>query len=563
MLRAFIFVFGGLGIFAWGMNIMSEGLQELAGKRLKNLMAAMTKNRFLGILSGLLTTALIQSSSATTVMLVSFVNTGLVTLTGAIPVIMGANIGTTMTGWIVALFGFKVSIKYVALLCCGFGFFMGFLTKDLVKKKIAKFMRGFGILFLGLEFMKDAFHGYHALDQNMDFVNFISSYSVTHGNYLNFFICVIVGSVFTMVFQSSSAMMAATMVLASSGVIDFRTACAIILGENIGTTITAFVASIGANNNARRTAVVHVIFNVLGVIWMTGVFWWFTNLIDYIVPGNPCFFETSESGNFYPFINSHLALFHTLFNITNTLLFVSLTKQLRNIARYLIKGEKEEPFQLKYIDSSIAYPTSIAVNQAHEEVLNMYEVTYDMYQNTMKVFRNPHVKMIKSIDEVRKEEEKVDFYDKNIQEFLSKIIPNSTSLDVAKQITSLLDISSNIERIADHCDRFMILLERLYKDKLTLSNKAVENIKEISAVVKEFLDFTYECLKDWQAKCINDAYLFENKINDMRKRFRNSHLKGMMDGDYSVAAGMLFIDILASFEKMGDHLINIHDSINA
>jgi len=562
MIKALIYIFGGLGIFAWGMTIMSEGLQELAGKRLKNLMATMTKNRFLGILSGFMTTSLIQSSSATTVMLVSFVNAGLVTLAGAIPVVMGANIGTTLTGWIVALFGFKVSIKYIALLCCGVGVFLALLSKDPAKKKIAKFLRGFGILFLGLEFMKEAFHGYHALDQNQKFIEFISNYAVMDGNYLNLVICILVGSVFTMVFQSSSAMMAATMVLASSGILDFTTACAIILGENIGTTATSIIASIGTNLNARRTAFVHLVFNILGVIWMISLFWTFTSFIDYLVPGSPTKSIISNSQIFYPNINSHLALFHTLFNITNTLFFAFFTKQLKKISIYVIKGEKEEPFQLKYINSSISYPTTVAVNQAHEEVLNMYELMYDMYQKTMEVYRNPHIKMIKRIDEVRKEEAKVDYYERNIQEFLSKIIPNSTSMEIAKQITALLDISSNIERVADHCDRILILLERLYKDKLTLSDKAVENIKEISGVVNEFLDFTYECLKEWEVKCINDAYLFENKINDMRKRFRNSHLRGMMDGDFSVDAGMLFTDILSSFEKIGDHLINVHDSIN-
>ncbi|HQO03315.1 MAG TPA: Na/Pi symporter, partial [Spirochaetota bacterium] len=360
-------IFGGLGLFLFGMKIMSEALQKATGERLRDILEKVTNNRFLGVLTGLFITSIIQSSSATTVMVVSFVNASLINLSQSIGIILGANIGTTVTGWIVALLGFKIQIATFALPAIGLGFFLRFFRNEKFGQW-GEVLLGFGLLFLGLDTINVTVKDLRGSQVVLNFMSMFHAQTI-----LSTVMVVLIGTVVTMVVQSSSATMAMTMTLAVNGLIDFPTSCALILGENIGTTVTANIASLGASVAAKRSARVHLLFNVMGVIWMIGVFHWlFIPFIDWLMPGDP--YSSSpviRSG----VIADHMAAFHTSFNVINTLLFLPLTGFLAKMASRLVpdkKGAGEgEEFHLKYITSILIATPSININQARLETKRM------------------------------------------------------------------------------------------------------------------------------------------------------------------------------------------------
>ncbi|MCK5673030.1 MAG: Na/Pi cotransporter family protein, partial [Spirochaetales bacterium] len=335
---------GSLGLFLFGMKIMSDGIQKTAGDKLKSILNMMTKNRVAAVFTGFFITAIVQSSSATTVMVVSFVNAGLLNLGQAIGVIMGANIGTTVTGWIVAILGFKFKITAMALPAIGIGLPF-FFSKNLNRKEIGEILIGFGLLFLGLGFLKDSVPDIKSHPEILEFIQHLTGYGF--GSMILF---VIIGGVITVIVQSSSAAMAITLTMAYSGWIDYPTAAAIVLGENIGTTITAYLASIGTNINARRASRAHTLFNIFGVIWMLILFKPFLSFVDFIVPGD------IFSGTNHSIIPTHLAMFHTLFNLTNTLIGMFIIPQITFLVRKLVpeKGiEDTEEYTFKYISAPI------------------------------------------------------------------------------------------------------------------------------------------------------------------------------------------------------------------
>jgi phosphate:Na+ symporter len=397
-------VAGSLGLFLFGMRTMSDGIQKAAGDRLQKIIGFMTGNRFAGVLTGFGITSIIQSSSATTVMVVSFVNAGLLSLAQAIGVIMGANIGTTLTGWIVALFGFKFDITAVALPAIGIGVPLIF-WKRLRKGDWGEALVGFGLLFLGLSFLKAAVPDIDANPESLRFVKELTGYGL-----LSRLLFVAIGTGLTVILQSSSASMAITLTMAFFGWIDFPSAAAMVLGENIGTTLTAIIASIGADLNAKRAAAAHMTFNILGIIWIMLLFYPVIDLVDRLVPGS----MNSEEG-----ITSHLAMFHTTFNVLNTLLFLGFVNWIEKIVTFVVRkaaitGPGE--YRLEYLSTSLQDTPELNIVRAKAEIEKMAAVVKEMYGSFIYLFENPKKKLKDVVVDLQEKEQLTD----QMQEELSK-----------------------------------------------------------------------------------------------------------------------------------------------
>lgn len=556
-LKIAITVLGGLGLFLFGMKVMSEALQKATGEKLRDILSKVTSNRFLGLLTGLGITALIQSSSATTVMLVSFVNAGLINLTQSVGIILGANIGTTVTGWIVALLGFKIQVTSFALPAVAIGFFIRFLKNEKFEEW-GEVILGFGLLFLGLDIMNSAVKDLRGSEAVMNIMSMVRADTLPSA-----VLVVLIGSAVTMVVQSSSATVAMTMALAVNGLIDFYTCCALILGENIGTTITAFLASMGASTTARRAARVHMLFNVLGVIWVLACFhWFFVPFVNWIVPGDvfsPVAAERSKV------IADHMAAFHTMFNVTNALVFLPFTGFLAKVATRLVPEKKgavaAEEFHLKYIASPLLSTPAININQARLETRRMMGIAIEMFDMVMEVFGKPGEKLGETVEDIQGRESTIDRLEKEISEYLVKISKDSISQDQSAEISMLLHAVNDCERIGDHCENLLKLVRRKYDGKLSFSERAVDEIDEISLKVRELLMLIYDSLMRSPTGIMTTASVLENRINELRKELRTTHIERLNEGACDVPSGLVFIDMLTSFEKIGDHAFNIAEGI--
>lgn len=543
-------ILGGLSLFLYGMKIMSEGLQKVAGNRLRMTLKKITSNRFSGVFTGFFITAAIQSSSATTVMLVSFVNAGLMNLTQSLGVILGANIGTTVTGWLVAILGFKVKIALFALPAITLGFFVRFAGKQRLTDW-GEVLMGFGFLFFGLTIMKDALGD---LKHSQEVINFMSIYRAE--TLLSTLAVVGVGTAVTMVIQSSSATMALTLTLASQNLIDYPTCAALILGENIGTTITANLAAIGASTIAKRTARAHMLFNVFGVVWILFFFKIFLNMVDAIVPG-------SVTGSALP---EHLAAFHTLFNITNTLIVLPFISGLAFLATKIVpESDKKEKTHLTYLSSNLIETPFIAIEESKRELSIMSENVLSMFDKVMELF-NIRDKVDGDIKEyavrINEKELLVDSLEHEITTFLVLIIRNTTSKEISEEIEETLNGVNNLERIGDHCEILMKQIERLHKMNIALTDKAVHEINEIASKVKDLLLLINGNISKRKTNILSRAGTLEGDINKLRSDLRRSHIDRLNSGDCDVDQGLVFIDMLSSFEKIGDHAFNIAQSIS-
>ncbi len=556
-LKIAITVLGGLGLFLFGMKIMSEALQKATGEKLRNILYRVTNNRFLGLLTGLGITAIIQSSSATTVMLVSFVNAGLINLTQSVGIILGANIGTTVTGWLVALLGFKIQIASFALPAIAIGFFMRFLNNEKFEEW-GEVILGFGLLFLGLDIMNSAVKDLRGSAAVMNLMSMVGA-----GTLPSAILVVLIGTAVTMVVQSSSATVAMTMALAVNGLIDFYTCCALVLGENIGTTITAYLASLGASTTARRAARVHMLFNVFGVTWVLACFhWFFVPFIDWLVPGDPFSPVAAERSKV---IADHMAAFHTVFNVTNAIIFLPFVGVLANIATRLVpekKGAiKAEEFHLKFIASPLLSTPAININQARLETQRMVGITIEMFDMVMGVFGKPGEKLGERVEMIQGRENTIDMLEKDISVYLVKVSQDSISQDQSYEISMLLHAVNDCERIGDHCENLLKLIRRKYDGKLEFSDRAVEEIIDISSKVRELLKLIFDSMMKANTGIMPTANVLENRINELRKELRTTHIGRLSDGACDVPSGLVFIDMLTSFEKIGDHAFNIAEGI--
>ena len=542
-------IIGSLGLFLFGMKLMSEGIQKAAGDRLQSILNFMTNNRFSAVFTGFLITALVQSSSATTVMVVSFVNASLLTLAQAAGVIMGANIGTTVTGWLVAILGFKINITAVALPAVGIGIPFLFF-RNFGKSSWGEILIGFGILFIGLSLLKDSVPD---IRDNPEMLHFLAQY--TGGGFGNYLLFVAVGTILTVLVQSSSAAMAITLTMAYAGWIDFQTAAAIVLGENIGTTITAFIASFSANTTARRAARIHTIFNLLGVLWMMFFFTPFINLVDAIVPGS-----MSSSEN----IPAHLAMFHTMFNITNTFIFIWFIPQLAAVSKKLVKAKETftDKYRLPYLASGLQHTPEIMVVKAQGEIMKMAGIVEEMFNHFTHIFLNPTKKLGKKVEELKEMENYTDDMQEEISGFLVKCSADNVNDKTTQNINAMMRIVSELESIGDSCYNLILLAQRRYEKKIRFPEEAVQEVEPYLHLVNEFLQFNKERLNNpLSDEDLRRALDIEYKINEKRNVYKKSSRKRLKSAGH-VKRELLYIDFIKHLEHIGDHSLNISEALH-
>ena len=540
-------ILGSLGVFLFGMKVMSEGIQKVAGNRLRNILSYMTQNRFAGVLTGFVTTCLVQSSSATTVMLISFVNAGLITLVQSIGVIMGANVGTTITGWLVSIFGFKFKITTIALPAVGIGLPLIFskLTK---KRNIGEIFVGFGLLFLGLKFLKESVPN---IKDNPEVLQFLSAY--TDLGVLSLAIFVFAGIILTIVVQSSSAAMAITITMAFSGWIDFKTAAALVLGQNVGTTVTAYLASINANYHAKRTARAHLIFNVVGVVWVILIFNIFIEFIDYIIPG-----DYLDPNN----IPIHLSMFHTMFNIINVVVLIWFVPQIASIVEKMVKPtqDKEVGYKLEYFSTSVQPTPEIALLEAKEEVVCMSNITNKFLSNALDAINNG----IKSdsMEKARKVETLTDEMQIEISNYLAECTKHELSVQSAQNASDMIRIVNELESIGDSTFNLFLIAKKLEKD--TLSTEMKDQISRIYNKVSEFSNWNHSFITDNMREMsdeeLNKSIEYENEIDDMRNEFIGSS-SSRLSKDSNSKSELIFIDIIKHLEHIGDFSLNISQAL--
>ena len=546
-------VLGGLGLFLFGMKIMSEGLQKIAGSRMRKILGALTNNRLVGTLVGVAVTVIIQSSSATTVMVVGFVNAGLMSLVQAIGVILGANIGTTVTAQLIA---FKVT-KY-ALPAIGIGVGFKLFSKNKKWSYIGEILLGFGLLFFGLTVMKNAFDPLKTSEE------FRQLFMMVGDNHL---LGILIGAILTMIVQSSSATIGITIALAISGILSFDASIALILGENIGTTITANLAAIGTNLAARRTALAHFLFNSLGVCYMLAFFPFFLQLVSSITPGDADFvIQTQEQAarmggaiGDKPFIARHIANTHTMFNIINTIIFLPLVGLLAKLSTLVIRGSDEEmEFHLKYLDNRVLNTPPIALAQARSETRRMARIAQEMVVDTLDFLQDNNLKRIPGLE---KKEDLTDVLQKEITDFLVALSQQSITEETSKEVASMMHMVNDIERVGDHCENLWTLSQRKLDQKIVFSEVALNEIAEISALTRNFLALIVNAHEEKDTGVFDEAHRLEDAIDDLEEKLRNNHIKRLNTGECTVNSGLIFIDMLHNFEKIGDHTYNFAKAV--
>lgn len=545
MISTFFAVLGSLGLFLFGMKVLSEGLQKVSGEGLRRLIRNMTRNPLTGITTGMLVTTLVQSSTATTVMLVSFVNARLLQLRQAISLIFGANLGTTTTFWLIALVGFKFSLNHIALPCVGIGVVMIFFKYPKVRD-MGQALIGFGILFLGLGLLRDAVPD---VQSDPETLAFLSQYA--DQGFASVLIFFVVGVLLTCVVQSSSVAGAITVTLAAKGWIDYSSAAAIILGENVGTTITANIAALAANTEAKRAARAHFLFNMIGVVWMLIFFFPFIAMVDAIIPGQP---DSSAD------IALHLALFHTLFNFTNICLLVWFIPQIAWISEKMVR-EKSSRFAFgdhrRFMGSNLPQTGEINLAEADLEVKRMAELTKAMFKGFNEVYENPDIDMGARVKELKAMEEQGDRMAFELSQYLILCASSQISDERITDVTILLRVVAELEGICDCCYDLVRLAERKYRKNRVLPGETQEQIRHFSGQVEQFMDFYINSLRQKVTSAdIEIANQLENMIDASRKRLRKEAMRRMND-PANVKSELIYIDILNSIEQIGNHALNI------
>jgi phosphate:Na+ symporter len=544
-------IVGSLGVFLYGLSVMSDGLQKASGNKLRTILEKATENRFVGAISGFLVTCAVQSSSVTTVMVVAFCSAQLLTLSQSLGIIFGANIGTTTTAWLVSLLGFKVKISAFAIPLIGIGFFSRFIRRWSLPHKLGQAMVGFGLLFLGLQLLKESIPNVKDSPEVMEWISRIEPNSL-----VGIGAAILFGAVITLMVQSSSAAMAITLTAAAKGYIDFPTACAITLGENIGTTVTAALASIGSPLVARRAALGHFLFNFLGVIWPVLLFRPFLALVDGLIPGDP--FGSGESALLVA-IPTHIAAFHTLFNVINTGLFLPLIKPLERLIRRLVadSGEiEEDEHELVYLTTPFGAAPELAITSAQQEVDRMAGITIKMIARINQAFTAKGREQTRLLQKIRNHEGATDTLEHKISEFLAALVHGQLSSAASRTALSLMSMINDLERIGDHGEKISVLLEKA-SEGAPFSDAAVRELQEMARTTAENLQAMRELILNPQPNPIPAADERESALNAMRDRLRGSYLRRMETGESDAPSGILFMDMITSFEKMGDHSYNV------
>ena len=594
----FLGLLGAVGLFLYGMKVMSEGLQKAAGDRLRNILSAMTRNRFTGTVTGFFITALIQSSSASTVMVVSFVNAGLMTLGQSMAVIMGANVGTTFTAWVIALFGFKVDISAFALPLIGLAVPLLFSKKSRTKS-LGEFTIGFAFLFMGLDMISKYVPD---LQSNPEMFAFLQHYaSMGFGSVL--FFC-LVGMLVTTLIPSSAAMFAITLIMCSKGWITFDLACALVLGSNIGTTITPLLASMSGNVAAKRTAMGHLLFNLLGTVWTLAVFFPFVELNSWITEeigqGDPCelyrYVNTLQADNPEMYnsvfasalptdtgdvlrhrtaisqmqisVSFGLSIFHTVFNLINLSIMIWLTNVYVKIVEFLVpaKHQGDDEFQLKFISAGILSASELNISQAEKEIHVFAERVGRMLPMARDLV---HTKagsdeFNQTYSRLEKYEEISDRMELEIANYLNRCAEGRLSNESKRRIAAMLSIDSEIESIADSMLGVGKILLRKQQGNVHFNEEIYANIDLMFSYVEKSVESMLKVLNDIEnveERDIIASYNREREINNLRNQLRTTNVENINDRHYEYQSGIYYMDIISTLEKAGDYIINVTDTI--
>jgi len=535
---------------------MSDGIQRAAGNRLQRFLNFMTGNRFIAVLTGFAITAIIQSSSATTVMVVSLVNAGLLNLIQSIGVIMGANIGTTVTAWIVSLVGFSLNLSEMALPAVGIGFICGIIKWK--HRDIGDFILGFGLLFMGLGFLTKSMP---ALGNSFDFITRVSNMG-----FISHLIGMSIGLAMTLITHSSSAATAIMLTMAYNGVISYEMAASMILGANIGTTIDAALASIGTKTNAKRAALVHVLFNVLGTCWALPLLKPLLALVDFVTPGTIIAGVIND-----PMIPTHLAMFHTVFNLTNTILFLPFVKYLAALVTFMIKDGPEtvepEHYRLIYTSGTIQNTPEINIVRAEKEVRDMAGLVLSMFTNFSGVLQSlleeqdRRAAVIDLVAESRQREEYADEMRDQIGAFLMECARVQLNPRSEYRISQLLRVISDLEDMTDTCCSLSFVLERGVTSGQIIKKKEMDALAPYLKQVEDFLNLVQENLRDTlSAGTLQEARKMESEINKNRDKLRKLGHKRLESGK-NVKTELLFIDIVRRIERLGDYCLEIAETL--
>lgn len=546
---------GSLALLMYGMKVMSEGLQKLTGDRLRNILGAMTTNRFTGLLTGAFVTAAVQSSTATTVMTVSFVNAGLLTLTQAISVIMGANIGTTITAWVMSIFGFQFNMTNVIYPLFALSLPLIFSKKS-GRKSFGEFVFGFAFMFLGLTTLREnAMH--MDLEHNQAIISFITS--CKEWGMFSVLLFLLIGSVITMAVQSSAAVMAITLILCSSGILDLYLGIALVMGENIGTTVTSNIAALTGNAQARRTAFTHFIFNFFGIIWVLCILHPFIDmvkdLVNYVAPNTP-----KEIAITYT-----LSAFHTAFNICNVLILIWFIKPIERLVCFVIKSKPEdEEYRLHYITGGLLSTAELSILQANKEISLFAERTTRMFNMVKDAFyEKDEDTFMKTYNRIEKYENISDHMEIEIANYLTLVAEGRLSSESKEEIRIMLRAVSEIESIADSCNNLARTIKHRNEGKSDFTEKQNHCIDKMFELVTMALHQMNSILKKSELthEDINPSYNIENEINNYRNLLKRHNVEDINNKQYQYQDGVYYMDIVSEAEKLGDYVLNVVQAV--
>ncbi len=539
---------GGLAMFLFGMQLSSDGIQKSAGERLQKIMNVMTGNRVVAMVTGFVITVLVQSSSASTVMIVTFVNAGLLDLVQAIGCIMGANVGTTVTGWIISLVGFKFSLTAVAVPVVGIGFFMSLMKKRRGVQGWGEALMGFGFIFLGLEFLAQA-----VPKPGADALEFLARFSGLGP--ATILICVFVGLVFTAIVNASSAALAIIITLAINGVLDFRMAAALILGANIGTCVNAFIASFGTNVAARRAAWAHILFNVFGTVWAIVFFDFFLGLVDHLVPGAPM-----------DNIALNIAMLHTVFNALNALILLPLVRQFAAVVSWIIKpakGEEAKPYRLAYVSIGLQSTPELNLVQARAEIAKMSKLAREMFERFRSSLVEKPAGLAAVIEESRAMENYADEMKEELSRFLVECSTQNLNDRTRASVAAMLKTVDDLENITDVCHHLVLLLEKAEERKYAFDAKELERLAPYTGLVDESLSFVETHVGGAATpEEVDKAAELEGRIDDFKSELKKIARKRLESGG-NVRTELLFIDIVRNVEKVADYAFSVALNLGA
>jgi len=540
---------GALGLLIFGMKMMSEALQKLAGPQLRHVLAKMTTNRLTGMLTGTMVTCAVQSSSATTVMTVSFVSAGLLTLAQAISVIMGANIGTTLTAWIMSL-GYNVDLTNVVFPAFFFGMVLIYRKRH---RYVGDFLFGIAFMFLSLVMLSTAGKEMD-LEHNETVVNFFASFDT--GSHLTILAFLAIGTLITCIVQSSAAVMAITILLCSTGVLPIYLGIALVMGENIGTTATANLAALGAGTQARRAALAHLLFNVFGVIWVLCVFYPFVNMVCSLVGYNPA--ATDQTAQL-PVV---LAMFHTCFNITNTALLIGLIPQMERIVCWLLPEKEEagrQELHLQYIQANLVQTPEIAVLQAQKETAHFAERMQQMFAQVRSLAKEDDEKQFDSIfQQIEQQEDHADQTELAIARYMEQVSKDHLSDETKQKIRQMMREVGELESIGDACYKLARTIKRKQESGKRLTTHLQQQLDDMMTLCDNALTQMNMIMKGHRNEHdIRDTYRIENDINQMRDRLKVGNIRAVNDHEYDYALGTIFADLISECEKLGDYVVNV------